>query len=273
MDERLYYKEIVYNMCLGSIEEEKGGQKMKKYVLGNVLRLFSYILKGIDEELFLHGHRVAYILLKYLEEQGKYSEYEINQMVQIAILHDIGACKLEERFKHEFPKADLSNHSVCGYIFLENYTVYSTDMAEICLYHHIPYDKYSLISIRYKEIAMLFNILNDIDNIYINRLSLDMGKLLSHIDEEFTIEVCNIFSKINEDDILYKKISSEEYLSELYNYLDTIEISKEELEQFTKMIIQWNNFRSRGTLYNDLIRKYNEINNQYEELCRDKTES
>ena len=109
--------------------------------------------------------------------------------------------------------------------------------------------------------------------IYINGLSLDMGKLLSHIDEEFTIEVCNIFSKINEDDILYKKISSEEYLSELYNYLDTIEISKEELEQFTKMIIQWNNFRSRGTLYNDLIRKYNEINNQYEELCRDKTES
>lgn len=247
---------------------------MKKYVLGNVLRLFSYILNGIDEELFLHGHRVAYILLKYLEEQGKYSEDEINQMVQIAILHDIGACKLEEKFKHDKSlTVDLSNHSVFGYIFLENYTVYSTDMAEICLYHHIPYDKYSLISIRYKEIAMLFNILNDIDNIYINRLSLDMGKLLSHIDEEFTIEVCNIFSKINEDDILYKKISSEEYLSELYNYLDTIEISKEELEQFTKMIIQWNNFRSRGTLYNDLIRKYNEINNQYEELCRDKTES
>ena len=274
MDERLYYKEIVYNMCLGSIEEEKGGQKMKKYVLGNVLRLFSYILNGIDEELFLHGHRVAYILLKYLEEQGKYSEDEINQMVQIAILHDIGACKLEEKFKHDKSlTVDLSNHSVFGYIFLENYTVYSTDMAEICLYHHIPYDKYSLISIRYKEIAMLFNILNDIDNIYINRLSLDMGKLLSHIDEEFTIEVCNIFSKINEDDILYKKISSGEYLSELYNYLDTIEISKEELEQFTKMIIQWNNFRSRGTLYNDLIRKYNEINNQYEELCRDKTES
>ena len=43
MDERLYYKEIVYNMCLGSIEEEKGGQKMKKYILGNVLRLFSCI--------------------------------------------------------------------------------------------------------------------------------------------------------------------------------------------------------------------------------------
>ena len=37
-------------------------------------------------------------------------------------------------------------------------------------------------------------------------------------------------------------------MSELYNYLDTIEISKEELEQFIKMIIQCNNFRSRGTL-------------------------
>lgn len=222
---------------------------MKKYVLGNVLRLFSYILKGIDEELFQHGHRVAYILLKYLKEQGKYSEYEINQMVQIAILHDIGACKLEERFRqNESVKADLSNHSVCGYIFLENYTVYSTDMAEICLYHHLPYEKYPLINIKYKEISMLFNILNDIDNIYKNKLVLDMEKILSNIDEKFTIEVSDIFSKINKDDILYKKIISGEYWIELYDYLDTIEISKEELEQFTKMVVQCNNFRSRGTL-------------------------
>ena len=84
--------------------------------------------------------------------------------------------------------------------------------------------------------------------IYINGLSLDMGKLLSHIDEEFTIEVCNIFLKINKDNILYKKIISGEYWNEIYDYLDTIEISKEELEQFTKMVVQCNNFRSKGTL-------------------------
>ena len=100
-----------------------------------------------------------------------------------------------------------------------------------------------------------------------------MEDILSNVDENFATEVSDIFSKINKDNILYKKIISGEYWNELYDYLDTIEISKEELEQFTKMIIQWNNFRSRGTLYNDLIRKYNEINNQYEELCRDKTES
>ena len=60
MDERLYYKEIVYNMCLGSIEEEKGGQKMKKYVLGNVLRLFSYILKGIDDSVVRSSDNPSY---------------------------------------------------------------------------------------------------------------------------------------------------------------------------------------------------------------------
>ena len=31
--------------------------------------------------------------------------------------------------------------------------------------------------------------------------------------------------------------------------------------------------KKNNSKYNDLIRKYNEINNQYEELCRDKTES
>ena len=221
---------------------------MKKYVLGNVLRLFNYIFKGIDEELFLHGHRVAYILLKYLEEQGKYSEYEINQLVQIAILHDIGACKLEEKFKQEFGEDDLSNHSVLGYIFLENYTVYSTDMAEICLYHHLPYEKYPLINSKYKDIAKLFNILNDMDKMYKNNLPLDMEYILSIINENFTAEVGNIFLRINKDNILYEKIISGKYWNELYEYLDTIEMSREAVEQFAKMMIQCNNFRSIGTL-------------------------
>ena len=57
-------------------------------------------------------------------------------------------------------------------------------MAEICLYHHLPYEKYSLINSRYKEIAMLFNILNDIDNIYINKLLLDMEDILSNVDRK-----------------------------------------------------------------------------------------
>ena len=221
---------------------------MKKYVLGNVLRLFNYIFKGIDEELFLHGHRVAYTLLKYLEEEGKYSEYEINQLVQIAILHDIGACKIEEKFKQEFGEDDLSNHSVLGYIFLENYTVYSTDMAEICLYHHLPYEKYPLINIKYKDIAKLFNILNDMDKMYKNNLPLDMEYILSIINENFTAEVGNIFLRINKDNILYEKIISGKYWNELYEYLDTIEMSREAVEQFTKMMIQCNNFRSIGTL-------------------------
>ncbi|MCQ2969915.1 MAG: HD domain-containing protein [Clostridium sp.] len=222
---------------------------MQRHFLGNILRLFSYILNGIDEELFLHGHRVAYILLKYLEEQGKYSEYEISQMVQIAILHDIGACKLEEKLKHnESITGYLNNHSVWGYIFLENYTIYSTDMAEICLYHHLPYEKYELINSKYKEIARLFNILNDSDDIGKNKMVLDMEKILKPINQEFTKEVGNIFSEINKDDILYNKIITGVYKKELYDYLDTIEIDKEGSKQFVKMIIQCNNFRSRGTL-------------------------
>ena len=80
MDERLYYKEIVYNMCLGSIEEEKGGQKMKKYVLGNVLRLFSYILKGIDEELFLHA-----FLLRLSQLCNCLEEYRIGHIHALAV--------------------------------------------------------------------------------------------------------------------------------------------------------------------------------------------
>lgn len=222
---------------------------MKTYFLGNVVQLFSHIFKGIDEELFLHGQRVAYILLKYLTEQGKYTDSEISQMVQIAMLHDIGACKLEERLRKSMDTSiELDNHSVCGYIFLENYTVYSTEMAEICLYHHVQYDTYLKLESRYKDISMLFSILNDVDEMYIEKLDLNIEQSMSEIDGDFAKEVKKIFSKINKDNKLGKKLSSGKYKEELNEYLDTIELSKEELELFVKMLVQCNNFRSRGTL-------------------------
>ena len=105
------------------------------------------------------------------------------------------------------------------------------------------------------------NIIKAIDEAVTNKLSKlgqrDLEKsggvdslidILSNVDENFITEVSNIFLKINKDNILYKKIISGEYWNELYDYLDTIEISKEELEQFTKMVVQCNNFRSKGTL-------------------------
>lgn len=234
---------------------------MKKNVLGNIVKLCTDVFKEINEQVFLHGHRVAYILMRYLKEQNKYNDYEISQMVQIAILHDLGSCKLEERYKDDKEDTtELDNHAVCGYIFLKNYTIYSNDMSEICLYHNIPYDKYPLVNSRYKEVAKLFNILNRIDEICKSKMNLDIEQVLQDIGEDLNSDISKTFIKINKDNMIYNKIVSGEYEKELYAYLDTIELSREELLQYARMIVLCNNFRSRGTMEHSTAVEVNTYN-------------
>lgn len=221
---------------------------MEKFVLGNVVRLFSYVFKGVDEELFNHGKRVAYILLNYLIEENTYSKDEISQMIQIAILHDIGACKLEESIKLRENKELFINHYVYGYVFLEYYSLYGKEMSEICLYHHFPDEKYDSIKSKYKEIARLFNALNEVDKICKEGSIEASRNFCESIHRKNNSDSFEILYKIIKRNNICEKLINGEYKKELYDYLDSIILSKEEVEQFVKMIVHCNNFRSIGTL-------------------------
>lgn len=72
---------------------------MQKISLKNILVVIQRTLDSMDERMVGHGEEVAYIMYKLLKASNNYSEDEILRLTQIAMFHDIGAYKVEERDK------------------------------------------------------------------------------------------------------------------------------------------------------------------------------
>ncbi len=84
-----------------------------------------------------HGEEVAYTMYKLLKASNNYSEDEILRLTEIAMFHDIGAYKVEERNK--LVDIDLEKpmaHAVYGSLFIK-YLSPLSDLSPVILGHHM----------------------------------------------------------------------------------------------------------------------------------------
>ena len=109
----------------------------------DIFLLMRDIMKMINPTLMEHGSRVAYIVYKMLQEEGRYEEFELADIVMVATMHDIGAYKTEkERINdllHYEPRDNMA-HSIYGHLFFK-YLSPLPDMSKVLMYHHMDYDK------------------------------------------------------------------------------------------------------------------------------------
>lgn len=93
----------------------------------------------MDSRLIGHGERVSRIMYRLLKKDGTFSPLEIRNLLILAVLHDIGAYKMEEIDRMlEFETKHVWNHSIYGYLFFDYFTFLS-EPAPIVLFHHSPW--------------------------------------------------------------------------------------------------------------------------------------
>ena len=94
---------------------------------GSISGLIQRTLNYVDTRLVDHGARVAWLVYHMLQEQGKYTLKEQQEICFAALIHDIGAYKTEEIDRMiQFETEEVWEHSVYGYLFLK----YLTPLAE-----------------------------------------------------------------------------------------------------------------------------------------------
>lgn len=214
--------------------------------LARAINILKRVFMTIDKKKFVHGERTAYILMRYLQMKGSYSKYEMAKIIQIGLLHDIGAYKMEQKVKNVDIDNSLNRHEIFGYIYIRYFPIYDNDLAEICLYHHLEIEKLAKVNTKYSDILKVFSYLNLLEENW------EIDQQLSY---EEIIDILNIrdehkdvFSELNGKYNIYAELISGQYERELYNYLEQIEITFEEISQFVRMIILFISFRSLGTL-------------------------
>ncbi len=86
-----------------------------------------------------HNLQVAYLAYRIGEALG-ISVDERNELLTAGALHDIGAFSSQEWIDLlEFEDKKPGRHSMAGYLLLRSFKPFSSHIAEIIKYHHVPW--------------------------------------------------------------------------------------------------------------------------------------
>ena len=222
---------------------------MQKISLKNILIVIQRALDSMDGRMVGHGEEVAYIMYKLLKADNKYSEDEILRLTQVAMFHDIGAYKVEERNK--LIDIDLNKpiaHAVYGSLFIKYFSPLS-DLSPVILGHHMyPKDldeeKKNIIP---KE-ALLLHLADYITILKGNYNKVEKNWIMNMSDERFLPEHKKLFDIACMEYSLLDKIKDNSYLEELYEIFDKILLTREEVISYIRMLTYAIDFRSEATV-------------------------
>lgn len=93
-------------------------------------------LNRMNDLLVGHGERVAYGVMCFLEQDGRFSENEIGQIVWTVLFHDIGSFRKTDTWNVvQLDTEENCPHAIYGFLFLKTFFPFS-QYAPIVRYHH-----------------------------------------------------------------------------------------------------------------------------------------
>ncbi len=222
---------------------------MKRITLKDIVIVIQRTLDSMDDRLAGHGEKVAYIMYKLLKCHGGYSDEEILRMITLAVFHDIGVYKIEER--DHIVDIDLEipmNHSVYGYLFIKYFSPLS-DLADIVLGHHLyPKDFDDSAKVKIPKEALILNLADSIAVLQLHFNKIDPMLILNKSSNDLLEEHKELFKKACNEYDLIEKIETDTYLNELYEILDKRELSRREIIAYARMLNYAIDFRSESTV-------------------------
>lgn len=202
----------------------------------------------LNPQLMHHSERTAYILYKMLLAEGRMNNQEMADYVLIALLHDIGTCKLEY-IDHwaEYEKNDVWPHSIYGFLFLK-YLSPLESKAEVVLYHHLDYNKHYVIKSQYIKIAEYLFMADKMDVVMSMPGTLESDYLQKYRNIKFSAEALALFLKANAQYKVLDNLKHDDYLKELDELIASVNFSEEYKRKFLQMLVYIIDFRSEHTV-------------------------
>lgn len=215
----------------------------------DIYLLMRDILKLINPTLMEHGSRVAYIVYKMLQEENKYEEFELADIVMVATMHDIGAYKTEQSRINDmlqYETRDSMAHSIYGYLFFK-YLSPEPDLSKVIMYHCRDYDKLQTVDYIYKDVAAYINIAEKID-IYSNTMGAQFDPRMFQKQAGTKLSATGLerFYQCDAKYNILEKIKSDAYKAELDEIAEYMIFSNENKKKFLDMLIYCLGFVREG---------------------------
>ena len=212
----------------------------------------------INNKIMHHGEITGYILYKMMEYENaytdqNYTEQELVDYTMLGILHDIGLYK-EDNVKNvsDFETKNLWPHSIYGFLFLK-YLSPIGDRAEIVLYHHLDYNRYSMIQSRYLHVTELLNLADKMDTVlHLKEEKQEQDYFSKYRNIKFSGAAMDLFQKAEKCYGITDNLVTGKYREELDVLLAKRAFSEQYKKGFLEMLVYTIDFRSEHTVIHTL---------------------
>ncbi len=215
----------------------------------HVNAIINRTLSILNPNIVSHGEIVGYMLYKMLDYEQCYSEQELLENTMLGVLHDIGLFKEEGVINvADFESKDVWPHSIYGFLFLK-YLSPMGDKAEVILYHHLDYNRYSMVKSKYEHITECLALADKMDN-FMRREEMEMEPdyFTRYRDIKFSGKALDLFFKAEKKYGITAKLANGEYKKELNELLSRGVFSEKYKKGFLEMLVYTIDFRSEHTV-------------------------
>ncbi len=224
----------------------------------DVYQIIRKTLGIINNKIMDHGEITGYILYKMMEYENtytdqKYTEQEMVDCTMLGILHDIGLYKEDDVKKvTDFETKNLWPHSIYGFLFLK-YLSPIGDRAEVILYHHLDYNRYSMIQSRYLHVIELLNLADKMDTVlHLKDEKLEPDYFAKYRNVKFSGAALDLFQKAEKCYGITENLVNGKYREELDVLLAKRAFSEQYKKGFLEMLVYTIDFRSEHTVIHTL---------------------
>jgi len=221
----------------------------------DVYKIICKTLNTVNVKVMRHSQIVGYTLFKMLQYENEHSLEDIIDYTMLGILHDIGLYKTEIVGRlADYELNNVWDHSVYGYLFLR-YLSPLKDKAEVVLYHHLDYNKYSLIQSDHLKVCAHLAYADKLDTYHrLHKTGMPVPRI--YFEEQknisFSARSQQIFELADEKYRINAKIKDGSYLKELDALLGLRKFKEAEIRDFLKMLIYTIDFQSEVTVLHTL---------------------
>ncbi|MBQ9135963.1 MAG: HD domain-containing protein, partial [Lachnospiraceae bacterium] len=215
----------------------------------DVYNVMRRTLGCLDSKVLLHGEITGYIFYNMLRAEGTYTDVELAEYALVGMMHDLGMIKTG--YKENIVECEKNNvwaHSVYGYLFLK-YLSPVGDMAEIVLYHHLPYYLHGKIKSNYMKLAEYLTLADKMDVFMrMEGHGMESDYFVKRVNIDFSARALNSFQNAQTKFNFMSKLKTNEYQQEMTNLFARVNLTERQKKGFLEMLVYAIDFRSQQTV-------------------------
>lgn len=152
----------------------------------NLYEIITRSLNRVNDLVVGHGERVAYALMRLMEQDGRFSEEEIGQIVWTVLFHDIGSFRKTDTWNLlQLENDTCDSHTIYGFLFLKTFFPFS-QYAPIIEYHHATDEEIARTDLdeKIKWVVKCLRLVNETDLFFVSHGRRNMDAVRAFFQKE-----------------------------------------------------------------------------------------